>query len=52
MTAMEVTNAARKHVLLLHYVGEEMSDILETLTDTRDDKEFEKACEALIQCFS
>ena len=31
---------------------EEVSDIFETLPDTGDDKEFEKACQALTKCFT
>ena len=49
---MNVTDATRKRALLLHYVGEEVSDIFENLPDTGDDKEFEKACEALIKYFT
>ena len=32
-TAMEITEDTRKRALLLHYAGEEVSDIYDTLTD-------------------
>ena len=50
--AMNVTNATWKHVLLLHYVGEEVSDIFETLPNTGNNKKFKKDCEALTKYFT
>ena len=52
MTAMNITDASRKRALLLHYVGEEVNDLFETLPDTGDDKDFKKAHEALTQYFT
>ena len=52
MTAMNITDASRKRALLLHYVGEEVNDLFETLPDTGEDKDFKKAHEALTQYFT
>jgi hypothetical protein len=52
MTAMNITDASRKRALLLHYVGEEVNDLFETLPDRGDDKDFKKAYEALTQYFT
>jgi hypothetical protein len=52
MTAMNVTDASRKRALLLHYVGEEVNDLFETLPDKGDDKDFKKGYEALTQYFT
>ena len=37
----------RKPVLLLHYAGEEINDIFETLPDTREEKNYQAAIDAL-----
>ena len=52
MTAMNITDASRKRALLLHYVGEEVNDLFETLPDTGEDKDFKKAHEAFTQYFT
>ena len=46
MVAMNVDdNDARQRALLLHYAGEQVYDIFETLTDTGESDDFDKACE-------
>ncbi|XP_028416349.1 uncharacterized protein LOC114540276 [Dendronephthya gigantea] len=52
MTAMNITDAGRKRALLLHYVGEEVNDIFDTLADKGDDNEFKEACDALTKYFT
>ena len=49
--AMDVTDAGRKRALLLHYAGERVNDIFETLSDRGDDKDY-KAYEALNKYFT
>ncbi|XP_046862941.1 uncharacterized protein LOC124456568 [Xenia sp. Carnegie-2017] len=39
LLAMNITNAARKKAMLLHYVGEEVNEILETLEIDEPDRE-------------
>ena len=39
MTALNITNNKRQWALLLHYAGEDLCDILNTLPDTRDNPE-------------
>ena len=51
MTAMDINDASRKRALLLHYVGEDVNDIFETLPDRGEEKDFKEACEALTQYF-
>ena len=36
---MDIKDVKRKRALLLHYAGEDVNDIFETLTDTGDDYE-------------
>ena len=45
-------NDARQRALLLHYAGEQVYDIFETLTDTGESDDFDKACEKLTAYFS
>ena len=53
MIAMNVDdNDARQRALLLHYAGEQVYDIFETLTDTGESDDFDKACEKLKAYFS
>ena len=53
MVAMNVDdNDARQRALLLHYAGEQVYDIFETLTDTGESDDFDKACEKLTEYFS
>jgi hypothetical protein len=52
MTAMAITDPSRQRALLLHYVGEDVNDIFDTLADRGDEKNFKKACEALTQYFT
>ena len=53
MVAMNVDdNDARQRALLLHYAGEQVYDIFETLTDTGESDDFDKACEKLTAYFS
>ena len=53
MVAMDVQSRARQKALLLHYAGEQVFEIFETLPDTSDaSDDFEKACEKLTTYFS
>ncbi|XP_046857812.1 uncharacterized protein LOC124451232 [Xenia sp. Carnegie-2017] len=55
LLAMNITNAARKKAMLLHYVGEEVNEIFETLEIDEPDREedvFKKAEKALRNYFT
>ena len=52
MTAMKMTDESRKRALLLHYIGEEVNDLFDTLPDKGEDTDFKKACEALTRYFT
>lgn len=52
MTAMKMTDETRKRALLLHYVGEEVNDLFDTLPDKGEDNDFKKASEALTRYFT
>ncbi|XP_046841925.1 uncharacterized protein LOC124436042 [Xenia sp. Carnegie-2017] len=55
LLAMNITNAARKKAMLLHYVGEEVNEIFETLAIDEPDREedvFRKAEKALRNYFT
>ncbi|XP_046858745.1 uncharacterized protein LOC124452206 [Xenia sp. Carnegie-2017] len=55
LLAMNITNAARKKAMLLHYVGEEVNEIFETLEIDEPDREedvFRKAEKALRNYFT
>lgn len=52
MTAMKMTDEGRKRALLLHYIGEEVNDLFDTLPDKGEDNDFNKACDALTQYFT
>ena len=39
LVGMDIKDVKRKRALLLHYAGEDVNDIFETLTDTGDDYE-------------
>ena len=43
---------SRQRTLLLHYVGDDVNDIFETLPDCGEEKDFKEACEALNQYFT
>ena len=43
---------ARKRALLLHYSGEEVNDLFDTLPDTGEDNDYKEACEALTRYFT
>lgn len=47
MVAMDVSSRARQRALLLHYAGEQVYEIFETLPDTGASDDFDKACEKL-----
>jgi hypothetical protein len=47
MAAMDITDESRKRALLLHYSGEEVNNLFDTLPDNGEDKDYKKACEAL-----
>ena len=47
MVAMDVQSRARQRALLLHYAGEQVYELFETLSD-----DFDKACEKLTTYFS
>ena len=52
MIAMKMTDEGRKRTLLLHYVGEEVNNLFDTLPDKGEDTDFKKACEALTRYFT
>ena len=52
LLAMNIEDATRKRALLLHYIGSSAFDIFETLTDTGDAKDYEKAMDRLTEHFS
>ena len=49
---MNLRDASRKRVLLLHYVGERVNDIFDTLPDLGEDNNFKAACDALTAYFT
>ena len=50
-TAIDVTDAKCKKAILLHYGGEELSDIFETLTIQGDGEHFQKTVKTLKRSF-
>ena len=52
MAAMDVKEESRKRALLLHYSGEEVNDLFDTLPDTGEDNDYKEACEALTRYFT
>ena len=52
MAAMDVKEESRKRALLLHYSGEEVNDLFDTLPDTGEDNDYKGACEALTRYFT
>ena len=52
MKAMNITDEGRKRALLLHYTGDEVNDLFETLPDKGDDEEYTEACDALTTYFT
>ena len=52
MAAMDVKEKSRKRALLLHYSGEEVNDLFDTLPDTGEDNDYKEACEALTRYFT
>ena len=51
-TAIDVTDAKRKKAILLHYGGEELSDIFETLTIQGDGDDYQKTVKTLKDHFT
>ena len=47
LTAKGVDSAKQKRALLLHCAGSDVQDIFETLTDTGNDEDYNKALDAL-----
>ena len=47
IAAMDVKEESRKRALLLHYSGEEVNDLFDTLPDTGEDNDYKEACKAL-----
>ena len=52
LTGLGITNNARKRALLLHFSGQEVDDIFDTLADTGDDDNYDKAKKSLTDYFS
>lgn len=52
MTGFNISDYKRKKALLLHFAGEDVQDIFETLTDTGDEKDYQKATTALTAYFT
>ena len=50
--AMKITDDEQKRAMLLHYAGHEVDEIFDTLPDTGDDDDFDKAVEKLNEYFS
>ncbi|KAK3092457.1 hypothetical protein FSP39_003031 [Pinctada imbricata] len=48
---MKISDNKRRRALLLHYAGEEVYDIFDTLTDTGNDENYDQAKECLKQYF-
>ena len=51
-TAIDITDAKRKKAILLHYGGEELSDIFETLTIQGDSDDYQKTVKTLKDHFT
>ena len=51
MATMDVKEESRKRALLLHYSGEEVYDLFDTLPDTDKDNNYKEACKALTRYF-
>lgn len=47
ITGLAVDDLKWKRALLLHYMGEDINDIFDTLPDTGEDKDYKKALHAL-----
>ena len=52
MTAFDITSDTRLRASLLHFGGDDIQDIFETLPDTGDDTDYSKAVEALSKYFT
>ena len=50
--ALDIKDDTRKRALLLHYIGEQVVEIFDTLPNTGDAKDYKKACHALNEYFS
>ena len=48
MTAMKMTVERRARALLLDFVGKEVKDLFDTLSDEEKDNDFKSDCEALM----
>ncbi|XP_033630598.1 uncharacterized protein LOC117292597 isoform X2 [Asterias rubens] len=51
MVGYNINGAKRKRALLLHYGGEQLETVFDTLSDTGDENDYEKAIEALTAHF-
>ena len=47
-----MTDESRKRALLLHYIGKEVNNLFDTLTDKGKDTDLKNACEALTRYFT
>lgn len=52
LIALNIKDETRKRAMLLHYAGERVQDIFDTLEDTGEAKDYEKATKALSEYFS
>ena len=52
VTAMNLRDAGRKRALLLHYVGERVNDIFDTLPDRGENNNFNAVCDVLTVYFT
>ena len=51
MVSFNITTSKRKRALLLHYGGEQLQTVFDTLSDTGDENDYEKAKEVLTSHF-
>lgn len=47
MIALDITNSKRKRAMLLHYAGPKVDDIFDTLHETGNDDDYDKAVDSL-----
>ncbi|GAA6090226.1 uncharacterized protein K02A2.6-like [Tachysurus ichikawai] len=52
LTAAGVTNKTRQRAMLLHYAGEQVQDIFDTIPENGDSDDYDKAAQVLTEYFS
>ena len=51
LVAMDIKDDTRKRAMMLHYAGDEVNDIFETLAETGEAKEYKKGKDAITKYF-